>query len=232
MRIKLLFKALAIILVLLLFRDVSISQNSIGTCKVLLESISKEYTGKCKDGLAHGKGIASGIDVYEGKFKKGLPHGKGNYTWKDGSYYRGNWRNGVKSGTGSFYSVDSHEITKGIWKDDAFFKEIVDPPYEVILKTGVTGVNFHEDNTKTLYQIQFFFLTLGTQSKSAAGLQIHSTSGQTEVSRDFSGMKNALFPFEGTVQFFATSKLGGTVVRYEVKFKITEANSWKIMIRY
>ena len=41
-------------------------------CKVLLESISGTYEGKCKNGLAHGKGIAQGTDRYEGTFVCGF----------------------------------------------------------------------------------------------------------------------------------------------------------------
>ncbi|HEX5742262.1 MAG TPA: hypothetical protein VFY09_00005, partial [Flavobacteriaceae bacterium] len=44
-------------------------------CKVLNDSINQSYAGKCKKGLAYGKGIAKGIDTYEGNFKNGLPHG-------------------------------------------------------------------------------------------------------------------------------------------------------------
>jgi len=44
-------------------------------CKVLIPEISGQYVGKCKKGLAHGKGLAIGIDRYEGSFKKGYPEG-------------------------------------------------------------------------------------------------------------------------------------------------------------
>jgi len=40
-------------------------------CKVLKKEISSEYHGKCKKGLAHGKGKADGIDSYYGHFTKG-----------------------------------------------------------------------------------------------------------------------------------------------------------------
>jgi hypothetical protein len=58
-----------------------------GDCRVAKASISGSYTGDCKNGLAHGKGIAQGIDRYEGEFTKGLPSGTGIYRWADGVYY-------------------------------------------------------------------------------------------------------------------------------------------------
>ena len=67
-------------------------------CKVLLESIQGEYSGECVDGLAHGMGVAEGIDKYEGKFKEGLPSGKGKYTWENENYYEGKWKEGKRHG--------------------------------------------------------------------------------------------------------------------------------------
>ncbi|NOQ27178.1 MAG: hypothetical protein GQ564_17595 [Bacteroidales bacterium] len=232
MRTKLLLKILFVSAIAIIFQDTSTAQDNSGSCKVLLESISKEYAGKCKDGLAHGKGIASGIDVYEGKFKKGLPHGKGKYTWASGSYYSGSWKNGLKSGNGLLYSSDTKKIIKGVWKDDAFYKEIVDPPYVVTLKTGVTGVNFYEDDLKIPHQVEIVFQKDGNQARSVPELNISSTSGQSSVGSSFSGFKNVQFPFEGTVEFMDLSRMGTTVIRYALSFKLTKASSWKVVIRY
>lgn len=48
-------------------------------CMVLKPEIAGKYMGKCKDGLAHGKGKAQGNDTYMGQFSKGLPHGMGTF---------------------------------------------------------------------------------------------------------------------------------------------------------
>ena len=87
--------------IVFLFQFNLFSQEENASCKVLLSEISEVYNGNCKDGFAHGKGIARGIDIYQGRFKKGLPHGTGKYIWKDGSYYEGSWKNGKKSGSGA-----------------------------------------------------------------------------------------------------------------------------------
>ena len=210
----------------------SFSQNNEDQCKVLLQEISETYIGDCKDGLAHGKGVAKGVDSYEGRFKNGLPHGTGKYIWKDGSYYEGNWRNGKKNGKGFLYTATTNVELKGIWKDDEFLKEIVDPPYTILTKSGITGINFYEDEDKVPHNIELIFQKDGNQRRSAGELNLISTSGQTKTSSGFSGFENIIFPFEGSLEFVEPSRMGTTMIRYEVKFKITKPSSWRVVIRY
>ena len=87
-------------------------------CKVKLFEISGSYTGDCKKGLAHGHGIATGIDQYEGDFFKGFPEGHGKYKWANGSWYDGEWKNGMRNGEGKFVSGDS--VIHGYWKADKY----------------------------------------------------------------------------------------------------------------
>jgi len=70
-------------------------------CKVLYDGINESYSGSCKKGLAHGKGLAKGIDIYQGNFKKGLPHGQGMYTYSEGDSYSGSWKEGERNGFGT-----------------------------------------------------------------------------------------------------------------------------------
>lgn len=83
----------------MIFSIIGLGQNE---CKVLVPEISENYDGKCKKGLAQGKGTASGIDNYVGRFVKGLPDGKGVYTWANGDKYDGYWDKGKRNGEGTF----------------------------------------------------------------------------------------------------------------------------------
>ena len=58
-------------------------------CKVLVKEINVQYHGKCKKGLAQGKGKAEGTDTYSGHFKAGYPNGQGTYIWSNGDNYTG-----------------------------------------------------------------------------------------------------------------------------------------------
>ena len=84
---------------LIILLSLFISCNSVNAqqkeCKVTVPALSGTYSGGCRNGLAHGKGTAQGIDFYEGQFSKGVPSGKGLYRWKDG-LYEGEWVNGLR----------------------------------------------------------------------------------------------------------------------------------------
>ena len=105
-----------------LFQVVLFSQEP---CQVLKPEISGKYSGKCKDGLAEGKGIAEGTDKYEGKFAKGLPNGTGKYTWSTGEVYEGSWKNGKRDGQGKYtYKLNGVEMVDfGLWKDDVLLRK-------------------------------------------------------------------------------------------------------------
>ena len=89
----------AALVVLLLGCDSAEEKPLLSKCKVNDADISESYSGQCKDGLAHGEGIAKGRDIYQGQFESGDAHGYGTYTWGassewpterwDGFYYRG-----------------------------------------------------------------------------------------------------------------------------------------------
>ncbi len=202
-------------------------------CKVLIENISEHYEGNCKNGLAHGKGIAKGIDVYSGRFKKGLPNGYGKYIWKNGCYYQGLWVKGKKNGRGLMYDSSTKKETKGIWKDDKFIREIKERPYEIIRQSGITGVSIYERTTATPGSIEIVFLRDGNESKSARDLILDSSSGIQKNSSYFTGFENVIFPFEGYVKFKAPSRFNTVMVDYELRFKINkDSSSWKVSIRY
>ena len=95
-------------------------------CKVLVESLNVQYTGKCKKGLAHGEGVAKGVDIYNGNFKKGYPHGFGVYSYANGSNFIGHYKNGLKDGYGLLNKIgESGHLVQhyGLWVADSLVVE-------------------------------------------------------------------------------------------------------------
>ena len=87
-------------------------------CKVNDPDIAKHYEGGCKNGLAHGEGLARGRDEYKGSFRNGSPHGFGVYKWGKNSdwateIYEGSWYKGDKTGFGTV-SVSANSSAPGI----------------------------------------------------------------------------------------------------------------------
>lgn len=82
-------------------------QPSTSQCKVFDVDISLSYSGDCKNGLASGKGLAKGRDLYNGEFLRGEPHGIGAYEWGlesdwAGDQYKGDFVNGERTGFGTY----------------------------------------------------------------------------------------------------------------------------------
>ena len=127
-------KSRIIIITIFLVSLNAYSQKS--DCKVNIPEISESYTGDCRKGLAHGQGIASGIDQYEGRFVKGLPDGKGTYTWAQGNYYEGEWKKGLKEGYGKMVYGDS--VVTGYWKKDQYQGEKLIAPYKITQSMNVS----------------------------------------------------------------------------------------------
>ena len=47
----------------------------------------------------------------------GKKHGKGRFTWSDGSYYFGDFENGLFHGEGEYYFKDSDKTYNGEFRD-------------------------------------------------------------------------------------------------------------------
>jgi hypothetical protein len=71
-------------------------------CRVFDPELRDSYTGSCLNGLAEGKGEASGTARYEGEFKQGRKHGHGIKTWPTGDRYEGEFREDRKEGQGTY----------------------------------------------------------------------------------------------------------------------------------
>ncbi|MFZ4859678.1 MAG: hypothetical protein ACOYL3_25175 [Desulfuromonadaceae bacterium] len=87
-------------------RPFDATENSFTKRTVNDPDISGYYSGDCVDGVAHGNGIARGIDEYVGEFNNGNIHGQGTYTWGEDSACSGQIFVGE--------SVDG-ELVKGVW---------------------------------------------------------------------------------------------------------------------
>jgi hypothetical protein len=85
-----------------------------------------EWSGPCKDGFAHGRGVLlwelkqlhySKVFVarYEGDVERGLPNGSGRKTFWETSVYEGGFRNGRFDGIGTMRDADGRY--EGEWKD-------------------------------------------------------------------------------------------------------------------
>ena len=114
-------------------------------CRVLKPEISGTYTGKCKKGLADGKGKSLGTDKYDGQFKEGLPSGKGAYTWANGDKYRVTGRTGKREGEGDFkFQIDEKDtIVSGLWENDKYLGPKPKEP-EMISKTSIDRYNIYK----------------------------------------------------------------------------------------
>lgn len=99
-------------------------------CEVRLPDLQGTYEGGCKDGKADGFGSAKGKHRYDGLFKKGKPEGRGTYTWEDGHYYVGEWKDGMKDGEGELHYAGlsgSDSVVAGKWKKDKMIVSFNEP---------------------------------------------------------------------------------------------------------
>jgi len=208
---------------------VSAQQNK---CKVLLEPISEKYEGECKKGLAHGKGIAVGIDNYEGNFRKGLPHGKGKYTWSNGEYYEGDWKNGQRHGLGILYVSPGVKETalEGKWVNDEFIKKVSTvKPYKVTYKNNIGRVSFSRMGEGNI--IRFKFSRNGTLIN-PNNITLWGSSGSETVTLSYLGFQGMEYPFEGNIKFTAPNDFNAATLRSELRFEIIQPGAWDITITY
>jgi len=207
--------------------------NSLGllsqeNCRVLKPSLAGSYEGKCKNGLANGKGIAVGIDKYEGQFSKGLPHGEGKYTWENGSYYIGKWAEGNRQGIGKYVSTNSgiDSIQDGVWLDDKYVGPKPSQP-EIMLSSGVDRYNFKK-NKSPLNRVLIDFYQNGVRNNKITNLSMRSSNGQ-DISYGYTmGYDNVTFPVTINISYTTPSKLGAATCQARFDFVIFEPGDWTV----
>jgi hypothetical protein len=221
------------------------SQND---CKVLLKEIAKSYEGPCKKGLAHGKGVAKGVDHYEGSFKKGLPHGYGTYKYANGDIYTGEWSKGKRNGLGKFTSADKKLVSEGIWKDGIFHKSRTIPKYRIIMKQNIQTISISRKSS-TVDKIELRFYRDGKEMADMSRLTIVGSTGIKEQISNYFLFTGQNYPFDCNLNFKAKGRLSTTrvsgdanspttktqtnsEVECRVEFSIFEPGHWVVTIKY
>jgi hypothetical protein len=212
-------------IVVLIFGSYVYAQNN--DCKVVIPEISGSYSGSCKNGLANGKGIAQGVDHYEGQFTKGKPDGKGIYKWADGSYYEGQWKNGLREGIGKMVNMDS--VVTGYWKEGVFMGEKPIPPFKVVYSLSVSRYSI----TKIPgvgNGVKIRIMQAGNDNPSVEGFSLVFSSGNEYRSGNIAGIENSLVPLDIKVAYRSMNLI--RTAQYDVRFEFTinEPGMWNVVI--
>ncbi|MDP2089128.1 MAG: hypothetical protein Q8J84_06960 [Flavobacteriaceae bacterium] len=200
-------------------------------CKVLKIEINQSYEGKCKKGLASGKGIAQGIDKYEGNFKNGLPNGKGTYYYQDGSYFTGEWKNGLKNGEGKLVSIinGQENKTEGIWENDVYIGEKPPVSYQIKYKQGVDRFSLTKEGTKQQRVLIQFFQN-GSKNGAIDNLRMQASSGRQVSIPNYEGFEYIESPFVCKISYTTFNKLRTSKNEVVFEFVINEPGEWSLDI--
>jgi hypothetical protein len=216
------------ILLLLLFAWPGLNLPAQEDCKVLKPEISGQYTGKCKDGLAHGKGKAVGQDTYTGHFSKGLPDGSGTYTWANGDSYTGDWSHGLRDGEGTLKFMENGKETTlaGLWEDDRYIGPVPPKPriYRCISIDRYTITN----SGGLLNRVLINFYQNGTRNLGIESLTLFSSSGTETKLGPSIGYENILFPVTIKVSYTTWNKARTVQVNCVFEFEIFEPGDWVV----
>ncbi len=199
-------------------------------CKVLMPEISDSYIGKCKKGLANGKGTAMGTDRYEGMFHKGLPNGKGRYTWSNGATYEGGWLAGERNGKGVYIvRINGRDsITEGIWKANEYIGPVPEKP-EVLGCVGVERYRFSKQGGEDKVVIDIYMS--GIPNTTIEDLTLMGSSGnEIKLGRSV-GYDNVSFPFVCKVSYTTYNKMQTAKHYVRFEFKISEPGDWLVYIQ-
>lgn len=219
------FISSALFLLYLLFPMFTIAQDD---CKVLMPEIDSIYEGRCKKGLAHGKGLAIGEDTYEGRFRRGWPDGKGVYTWSTGEVYDGGFAEGMKEGEGEyFYTENGHDTTlSGIWKNDVYIGPKPKNP-KVRQSVSIDRYNMRKmSDVQNRVLIDFF--QNGARNHGITDLLITADSGYEVNLGHSKGFKDMTFPVTMLVKYNTPNKLQTRLVYCIFEFTIYEPGDWRV----
>ncbi len=198
-------------------------------CEVLLPSIADTYEGKCKKGLAHGKGKATGKDVYEGDFKHGYPHGNGVFTYENGDVYDGDFKRGRMDGIGSLMTTINGQdtILSGIWIDGVYAGPKPKHP-RVLYSYGVDSYSIKRQRDGNRFLVDI--VLNGLPNSDLEDFAIVSTSGTQLQLGHAVGFENVSFPVTCKLSYKSWNKIRTS--RHEVifEFKIEDPGDWRVRI--
>lgn len=212
-------------IIVFIFGSYAYAQQS--DCKVIIPAISGTYSGGCKNGLAHGKGVAQGTDRYEGQFIKGMPDGKGIYKWSNGTYFEGQWKNGMKEGFGKMVYPDS--VVTGYWKSDKYQGKKLIPPFTIISSRGVSRSTITKSvNVENGVRIRI--LQGGSDNTTIEDFSLFYDSGTEYRMTNTYGIQNISLPLYVKITYRTWNQLH--TVQYEVffEFTINDPGTWDVVI--
>ena len=205
-------------------------QGQVNDCKVLMPAISGTYAGDCKNGLAHGKGTATGTDRYEGSFSKGLPHGNGIYEYDGGPVYKGEWNKGVKQGKGEmiYHTVRGDSVVKGFWRADNYIGTENIPPYDIIRKDNLLSVNINKEGSDNIIVIRY--MMKGQINSKVQGLSMVYSSGSTFKTGSYQGLQDVRFPLDIKITYRTNNPISRSSFDVVFECTINEPGKWEITL--
>lgn len=199
-------------------------------CKVLMPDISGTYKGKCKNGLAHGKGDAQGTDHYVGRFSQGWPDGKGTYAWANGDEYHGDFAEGKRDGEGTMIlkAQDGDSILAGLWEKDIYMGPKPEKP-KVITKYNLDRYSF-QLVSDIQNRVLIDFMQNGTRNLGIENLTMATSSGGNTRRGNLVGFENIFFPVEIKVNYTTWNKMHTQRYNVSIEFKISEPGDWVVTL--
>jgi hypothetical protein len=222
-------KNLLLLITLILLSSYMYSQQS--DCIVVTKQIAGSYSGRCKDGLAHGRGTARGIDSYEGQFREGIPHGKGTYKWSNGDYYEGLWEKGKMEGRGKMVYKDS--TLTGFWRAGEYKGKELIPPYKIIRSRNVPRA-YITKKPGSINEVRLKIIRSGTNNSFIENFSASYSTGFVYNTGDPGGygIQDIIFPFEAQLKYSAWNKIHTVMIEVIFDFIINEPGSWEVIINH
>lgn len=213
------------------------STESNKECAVLITSIANDYEGYCKNGFAHGEGVASGLHSYEGEFIGGYPDGEGTYRWSDERVYSGKWRKGQQYSFGELDYTENGESKKlsGFWYEGEL-KVISDDdrPYRIGSQSGVVSTSLRRIGPEYDGKMTLKFRRNGEDVRNViTSLNISHSSGNmpnqpgSNTAFDYV-IENVTFPLELYISYKIPNLMNTTLIDNRVQVDILEPGEYVI----